>query len=201
MDLYQVTTDYVKYLQKFEPKKILSNSDNKSSRKFFGIIVQKNGYKYVVPLSSPKYKKDYEIEGYTSDVLPLDFSFIGYAEKIKLLKNTTTPVVYMYNKDVNNKIDLIGKLQCNNMIPVPDNELIKVDVNGIQDKAYKALLNKQIQYLRKNEKVIINKHINPVYVNRKKGRLDIGYIKNATPDFELLEKKCTEWESNINKKS
>ena len=67
MDLYQVTTDYVKYLQKFEPKKILSNSDNKSSRKFFGIIVQKNGYKYVVPLSSPKYKKDYEIEGYTSD--------------------------------------------------------------------------------------------------------------------------------------
>ena len=95
MDLYQVTTDYVKYLQKFEPQKILSNSDNKSSRKFFGIIVQKNGYKYVVPLSSPKYKKDYEIEGYTSDVLPLDFSFIGYAEKIKLLKNTTTPVVYM----------------------------------------------------------------------------------------------------------
>ena len=26
-------------------------------------------------------------------------------------------------------------------------------------------------------------------------------LKNATPDFELLEKKCTEWESNINKKS
>ena len=24
--------------------------------------------------------------------------------------------------------------------------------------------------------------------------MDIGYIKNATPDFELLEKKCTEWE-------
>ena len=84
--------------------------------------------------------------------MPLDFSFIGYAEKIKLLKNTTTPVVYMYNKDVNNKIDLIGKLQCNNMIPVPDNELIKVDVNGIQDKAYKALLNKQIQYFKKKMK-------------------------------------------------
>ena len=32
-----------------------------------------------------------------------------------------------------------------------------------------------------------------MYVNRKKGRMDIGYIKNATPDFELLEAKCDEW--------
>lgn len=23
--------------------------------------------------------------------------------------------------------------------------------------------------------------------------MDIGYIKNATPDFELLETKCDEW--------
>ena len=36
-------------------------------------------------------------------------------------------------------------------------------------------------------------HANVVYVNRKKGRMDIGYIKNATPDFELLEAKCDEW--------
>lgn len=26
-----------------------------------------------------------------------------------------------------------------------------------------------------------------------KGSMDIGYIKNATPDFELLEAKCDEW--------
>lgn len=32
----------------------------------------------------------------------------------------------------------------------------------------KTLLNKQIQYLRKNQKQIINKHIDPVYINRKK---------------------------------
>ena len=25
--------------------------------------------------------------------------------------------------------------------------------------------------------------------------MDIGYIKNATPDFDLLEDKCTEWEN------
>lgn len=132
MELYEVTTEYVEYLRTYEPTKVLSNSEKKSSRKFLGIVVQKNGYQYVVPLSSPKYKKDYEIEGYTADI------------------------------------------------------------------AYKTLLNKQIQYLRKNQKQIINKHMNPVYINRKKNRMDIGYIKNATPDFALLEKKCTEWEIKKN---
>lgn len=198
MELYEVTTEYVEYLQTYEPTKVLSNSEKKSNRKFLGIVVQKNGYQYVVPLSSPKYKKDYEIEGYTGDTLPIDFSFISYAGRIKLLKGTTTPVVYMYEKNTCGEIDFIGKLQCNNMIPVPDSELVKVDVTGTADIAYKTLLNKQIQYLRKNQKQIINQHINPVYINRKKNRMDIGYIKNATPDFALLEKKCTEWEIKKN---
>lgn len=54
MELYEVTVEYVKYLRKFEPTKIMSNADGKEQRKFLGVIVQKNGYKYVIPLSSPK---------------------------------------------------------------------------------------------------------------------------------------------------
>ena len=42
MDLYEVTVEYVKYLRKFEPTKILSNADGKEQRKFLGVIVQKN---------------------------------------------------------------------------------------------------------------------------------------------------------------
>ena len=194
MELYEVTVDYVEYLRKFEPKKILSNSDEKNKRKFLGIIIQKNGYNYVVPLSSPKYKKDFEIAGYSANDLPSDFSFVSYADRIILLKDTTTPVVYMYEKATNCDIDFIGKLQCNNMIPVPTTELIKIDITMISDVAYKTLLQKQIQFLRKNKDIIQKKHINPVYINRKSRRMDIGYIKNATPDFDLLEEKCTEWE-------
>lgn len=62
MDLYEVTVEYVKYLRKFEPTKILSNADGKEQRKFLGVIVQKNGYKYVIPLSSPKYKRIIKLE-------------------------------------------------------------------------------------------------------------------------------------------
>ena len=79
------------------------------------------------------------------------------------------------------------------MIPAPDTELIKVDIDSITDLAYKTLLQKQVQFLRKNKDNILKKHINVVYINRKQGRMDIGYIKNATPDFDLLEEKCDEW--------
>lgn len=195
MELYEVTIDYVNYLRKFEPKKVLSNANDKGKRKFLGILIQKNGYKYVIPLSSPKYKKDYEIKGYTGELLPEDFSFISYADKIVLLKDTNIPVVYMYNKDSAGRIDFFGKLQCNNMIPVPDTELTKIDIESITDIAYRTLLQKQIQFLRKNESIIIKKHANIVYINQKKGRTDLGYIKYATPNFDLLEKKCTEWEN------
>lgn len=188
MQLYEVTVDYVKYLRKFEPKKILSNADDKNKRKFLGVITQKNGYNYVIPLSSPKYLKDYKIKEYSGAALPSDFSFVSYKDKIELLKDTTVPVVYMYEKDSKGGIDFFGKLQCNNMIPVPNSELVSFDINSVSDIAYKTLLQKQVQYLRKNEPNIIKKHINPVYVNQKKKRMDIGYIKNATPDFELLEK-------------
>ena len=195
MDIYEVTTDYVDYLRKFEPTKILKNKEDKFGRKFVGIIVQKEKYKYVVPLSSPKYLKDYRIRGYNDKILPNDFSFISYADRIQMLKVTSVPVVYMNNIEKDGRIDVLGKIQCNNMIPVPDSEIKKVDLEGMEDIAYKTLMQKQIQFIRKNADDIIKKHINPVYVNRKKNRMDIGYIKNATPDFSLLERKCKEWES------
>lgn len=41
MELYEVTEEYVSYLRRFEPKKILSNADHKNSRKFIGLIIKK----------------------------------------------------------------------------------------------------------------------------------------------------------------
>ncbi len=46
MELYEVSVNYVEYLRKFEPKKILSVADGKDKRKFLGVIIQKNGYGY-----------------------------------------------------------------------------------------------------------------------------------------------------------
>ena len=193
MELYEVTEAYVSYLRRFEPKKILSNADQKNTRKFIGLIIKKGKYNYVIPLSSPKYGKDFSIDGYTGDKLPTDYSLKKYKKDIRLLKDTTEPVVFMYSNDADG-IDFYCKIQCNNMIPVPDSELIKINVNTESDIAYKTLLQKEINFVRKNEDTIIKKHINPVYNNRIHNRMNIGYIRLATPDFAMLEQKCDEWE-------
>ena len=44
IELYEVTSTYVEYLKKFEPNKILSNSDDKNTRKFIGIFIKKGKY-------------------------------------------------------------------------------------------------------------------------------------------------------------
>lgn len=194
MKLYEVKPRYVSYLMKYEPKKILSASNDKDSRKYLGIIIMKDEYKYLVPLSSPKFNKDYKIKDYTGTRLPNDFSFDTYEDRIILLKDTCTPVVYMYKKYDDGGIDLFGKLQCNNMIPVPDSEIVEVDIENMLDLKYKNLLLKQINFLRKNQIAIYKKHINPVYINRIKNNTKLGYIKYATPDFLMLEKKSKEWE-------
>lgn len=98
-------------------------------------------------------------------------------------------------KTIKDKFELMQyKIQCNNMIPVPESELIKINVSAEPDMAYKTLLQKEINFVRKNEDTIIKKHINPVYNNRIHNRMNIWYVRLATPDFAMLEQKCDEWE-------
>lgn len=98
-------------------------------------------------------------------------------------------------KTIKDKFELMQyKIQCNNMIPVPESELIKINVSAEPDMAYKTLLQKEINFVRKNEDTIIKKHINPVYNNRIHNRMNIGYVRLATPDFAMLEQRCDEWE-------
>lgn len=98
-------------------------------------------------------------------------------------------------KTIKDKFELMQyKIQCNNMIPVPESELIKINVSAEPDMAYKTLLQREINFVRKNEDTIIKKHINPVYNNRIHNRMNIGYVRLATPDFAMLEQKCDEWE-------
>ncbi len=155
MDLYEVSQQYVTYLRSFDSK-VLSNSGDKGNRKYIGIIVKKGKYNYIVPLSSPKYPSDFTIDGYSGANLPTDFSFGTYEDRIHMEKTTSKPVIYMTSTTANG-IDFFGKIKCSSMIPVPNSELIKIDVNNELDEAYKALLFKQINYIRTNKDKIIKK--------------------------------------------
>lgn len=58
LKIYEVNPNYVKYLSSFQEHIFVSNGE-KSSRKYIGIILEVNGYKYFAPLSSfkPKHAK------------------------------------------------------------------------------------------------------------------------------------------------
>ena len=58
LKIYEVNPVYVKYLSAYQEHIFFSEGD-KSSRKYIGIVLEINGFKYFAPLSSfkPKHKK------------------------------------------------------------------------------------------------------------------------------------------------
>ena len=69
------------------------------------------------------------------------------------------------------------------MIPVPASELTLYDMEHEQDSFYKALIHKEMLFIRKN-KIIQNAKI--LYKQKRENNPAIGYLK-STVDFTLLE--------------
>ena len=76
------------------------------------------------------------------------------------------------------------------MIPVPDSELILYEPKNEQNKNYKILVEKELEFIEKNEDMI-KKYASIIY-NQKNNDYDVSYIKNVV-DFKLLEQKCKEY--------
>ena len=59
LKLYTVDTDYIRYLFDFDNRVMYWSGDNyKTTRKYIGIVLTVNGFKYFAPLSSHK-ENDY----------------------------------------------------------------------------------------------------------------------------------------------
>ena len=93
-----ISDKYIDYLRKTEPRVMSNKAESRIfHRKYLGIIQELNGFKYFIPLSSPK---------------PKDYSQNG--------KPKTDSLITIYMKDSRR---LYGTLRFNNMIPVPDSEV------------------------------------------------------------------------------
>lgn len=139
LQLYHMDMKYIRKLaQKDENVMSISPQLHKESRPFVGIVVICRDRKYCIPLTSPKPKHDTMKNG-------KDFSKI-YDKKGKLL----------------------GVVNFNNMIPVNDNVITRIDVSiygsdSPKDKAYKELLRDQLDWCNENKEAIVAK-ANKLYV-------------------------------------
>lgn len=101
-----------------------------------------------------------------------------------------------------NKIDFLkidngklGAINFNNMIPVTDKNIIKIDLNknmiNKNEEKYNKLLKEQIFWLNRNSDKLFNKSkkLYNKYINKT---LEENITKRCC-DFKLLEEKCVEY--------
>ena len=173
MKLYAVRDEYIKYLRKFD-NRVYDNKENnrKVMRKYLGIVLTINELNYYIPMSSPK-SSDYKNNEIRKSIIPI----------IRIISN----------EEVNNIPVLKGTLRISNMIPVPSSELILYEPKKEKDKNYKILVEKELEFISKNEEMI-RKYAMILY-KQKINNYDVSYIKNVV-NFKLLEKKCKEYKPN-----
>ena len=155
LNLYHIDMKYIRDLAKADDNVMsVSPQIGKASRPFVGIVIICDNKSYCIPLSSPK-------------------------PKHQNMKNDKD-----FSKMRDKKGKLIGVINFNNMIPVDETVISRIDMrihnnDNPQDRAYKNLLNNQLDWCNENKDSIINK-ANKLYK-----------IVTETPDKMInLTKRC-----------
>lgn len=141
-------------------------------RKYIGILADLGGFKYFVPLSSPK---------------DADYDSYGNIRHDSLIR------MYMRSKKV-----LYGTIRFNYMIPVPTEELKEFTVNNEGDLRYKILMQNELQYIRANRQKIEQSAVR-LYKMRKsynKAKFGENKMMEMVLDFAQLETACIAWNAH-----
>lgn len=120
MEFYTVSDAYIAYLKAID-NKVPDNYSEK--RPYIGVILEVDGHKYLAPLTSYKTKQD----------------------RI----DPSTPTIFKLHEkgDPNNKL---GMVAINNMFPILDSEITKVDFTA-QEARYRRMLNLQLAFIKSNQ--------------------------------------------------
>ena len=169
--IYSVSDEYITYLREKMPNVYSNKIENRThTRKYVGVVIEISGYKYYIPMSSPK-DTDYQIAG-----------------ENRVIKKSIVPIIRMVIKNTAGEKELKGTLRISHMIPVPESELELFDVDNESDVEYKDLVQNEIIFIRKNKEKIIN-NANLMYKQKINNDETAGYVKSAL-DYTALEKMC-----------
>ena len=145
LNFYYINLKYIRDLSNVDDNVMsISPQRGKQDRPFVGVIVLLNERKYCIPLTSPKDK------------------FKAMKSQVDFLK-----IFDERKKDDNCTPKLIGVLNINNMIPVDETVISKVDLtihekDKTEIKIHKQLMQKQLRWCRDHVDTIENR-ANKVY--------------------------------------
>lgn len=89
------------------------------------------------------------------------------------------------------KIKDYAVINLNNMIPVPDSQIVDIDINKEKSASYRYLLQAESREVNK-QKNRIRKNAEIVYSHKKHNGVSTP-LARRTNDFELLEKLCRKY--------
>ena len=138
LDFYDVKMKYIRDLHNADSH-VMSQSPqvNKDTRRYIGIIMVFNEHKYCIPISSGTKTK-----------------FQEKKNQVDLIK-----IPDVEKKDKNGAFKTLAVLNINNMIPVDDSVVVKVDLrdcagDSIPQRQRKGLLRKELNWCRDNYDLI-----------------------------------------------
>lgn len=172
--LYTVDNKYIDYLSRLDNNVMYrSGAAYKNERKYVGVVLEINNFKYFAPLSSPK-NSDY-----------------FYKNGTRYIRKSIIPLVRLVSSDG----ILLSKVKLDSMIPVPDECLTLYDYDNETDIKYKSLIAKEIICLRKAREFIL-KNARILYNQKTKNYQNIGYL-SSTVDFKRLETACAKYNKKL----
>lgn len=94
----------------------------------------------------------------------------------------------------------LGAINFNNMLPVKDNNIIKIDLDceclTFSEEKYQKLLKEQIYWLNRNKEKLYGRS-NKLYDSYVNGTLDKNIMVRCC-NFKMLEEKCFEYNKDSN---
>lgn len=86
-----------------------------------------------------------------------------------------------------------GAINFNNMIPIPNTELILIDIHSIPDENYRNLLNSQLRFINSNQEILKKKAEKLYQLVTSDDSILSNHqlqVKKRCIDFSLLLKQC-----------
>lgn len=142
LQIYSISDEYIAFLRKSNKlKQVFENKEGHRvhTRKYLGVVIEKNGFSYFIPFSSPK-----------------ESDYMAGEDGIKTIRKSIIPIIRMTTKDtLSGELELKGTLKLSNMIPVPDSQLIPYEIYDETDLNYRTVVLKEYQFIKSNKSLII----------------------------------------------
>ncbi len=171
----KISLEYLEKLYEVDTEVFFDRNSNYENKPHLGILLNNEGMEYVIPLTSAKNK-----HRKWHNVTDTNYLIYEYINKKAIRDND---IFVFQNKTKVKRI--LAVLEIKKMIPVKQGLYEEIDIDAIQDVAYKKLLEKEVRFCRSKRQGILER-ADKIYEEQMTKK----FVKPFHCNFETLEAVC-----------